>query len=51
MSCEFCKHAIEVVEAYIYHEGMAFHPQQLMEDNICCSPAVRMFEESGRGAR
>jgi hypothetical protein len=46
MSCEFCKCAIEVVEDYIYHEGLVFHPQRPTETNICCSSTVRMFEEA-----
>jgi hypothetical protein len=45
MSCEFCQCAIEVVEDYVYHEGLAFHPQRPTENNICCSPTVRRFEE------
>jgi hypothetical protein len=45
MSCEFCSRAIEVVEEYIYLEGMVFHPQRPTEDAVCCSPAVREFEE------
>jgi hypothetical protein len=46
MSCEFCKCAIEVVEDYIYHEGLVFHPQRPTENTICCSSTVRMFEEA-----
>ena len=45
MSCEFCQRAIEVVEDYIYHDGLVFHPQQPTENNIRCSPTVREFEE------
>ena len=45
MCCEFCRQAIEVDEAFLYHEGLLFHPQRPTENSVCCSPTVRDFQE------
>lgn len=45
MQCGFCARPIHIIEDYIYHGGLAFHPQRAAEDNIHCSPRVRAFEE------
>jgi hypothetical protein len=45
MKCGFCARPIHIIEDYIYHEGLAFHPQRASENNIHCSPRVRAFDE------
>ena len=45
MKCGFCARPIHIVEDYLYHEGLAFHPQRAAEDNVHCSPRVRAFDE------
>jgi hypothetical protein len=45
MNCGFCARPIHIIEDYIYHEGLAFHPQRASENNVHCSPRVRAFDE------
>jgi hypothetical protein len=45
MQCGFCARPIHIVEDYIYHEGLVFHPQGPAENNIHCAPRVRSFDE------
>ena len=47
MNCGFCARPIHIIEDYIYHDGLAFHPQRPAADNIHCSPRVRAFDEDG----
>jgi hypothetical protein len=45
MRCGFCARHIHIIEDYIYHEGLTFHPQRAAEDDVHCSPRVRSFDE------
>lgn len=45
MQCGFCARPIHIIEDYIYHGGLTFHPQTAAVDNVYCSPRVRAFEE------